>query len=207
MDTLVTRESVDRELRRRKLAQRLVAHQARTKTIFRLTGLSRHQLATLRKRWCVTREMRRRGPAPTSYAVLRLTLRVRSETAALAVFWRAICTAHGTNPKKISAVELGEHICDVFETYQACFPKTQLELEHLMLLAQGLEQGDSIALSACAGCEALIVIDLLTTRRHLCTHCQQETEAPAVAQPAVNGGRESEGPTDRSSEAVQQELF
>ena len=206
MDTRVTRESVDRELRRRKLAQRLVAHQARTKTIFRLTGLSRHQLATLRKRWCVTREMRRRGPAPTSYAVLRLTLRVRSEAAALAVFWRAICTAHGINLKKISAVEIGEHICDVFETYQACFPKAQLELEHLVLLAQGIEQGDSIALSACASCEALVVVDLLTTKRHLCTHCQLEAEAPAAPQPAPDGQRAPDGSADHG-EAAQQELF
>lgn len=38
---------VDRELRRRQLAQRLTAHQARTGTIFLLTGLSRHQLACI----------------------------------------------------------------------------------------------------------------------------------------------------------------
>lgn len=64
MEANRARESIDQKLRCRQLAQRLVAHQARTHTVFRLTGLSRHQLATMRRRWQVTAKMRRRGPLP-----------------------------------------------------------------------------------------------------------------------------------------------
>src|SRR5262245_18644062 len=90
MESHLPGDPVDRELRRRQLAQRLTAHHASTGTIFLLTGLSRHQLATMRQRWRITNEMRRRGPRPTSFAVLRSTLRTREEAAVLAVQWKLL---------------------------------------------------------------------------------------------------------------------
>lgn len=210
MDARATKEPVDRELRRRQLAQRLVAHQARTQTIFRLTGLSRHQLATLRQRWQVTDEMRHRGPSPTSFAVFRSSVRVRAEAAALAVFWRTLVHIGAPNGRTygtISAVEFGERLCEVFEAYLACFPKAELDLEHLLLLARGLEEADAIALSKCSRCEAVILADLLGTRRRLCSHCQRAAEAIATAQAGSDGdtgmGTSPRGP----GEGVQQELF
>src|SRR5688500_8022123 len=116
MDARVTNGLVDRDLRRRQLAQRLVVHQARTQTIFLLTGLSRHQLATLRQRWRVTQEMRHRGPPPTSFAVFRSTLRARAEAAALAVFWRVLANvgvASGRTAGTTPAIDLGESLCQV----------------------------------------------------------------------------------------------
>jgi hypothetical protein len=210
VDAQVTKEPVDRELRRRQLAKRLVVHQARTQTIFALTGLSKHQLATLRQRWRVTQEMRRRGPPPRSFAVFWSTLRLRSEAAALAVFWRTLGNFVPTkvgNHTRIASVEFGERLCDVFETYLACFPKSELELEHLALLARGLDQGDAIAISNCTNCEAVILSDLLGTRRHLCSHCQQSVDAAAVTPSELDGGKDRPGSTDRTDEAVQQELF
>jgi hypothetical protein len=188
----------------------LVAHQARTQTIFLLTGLSRHQLATLRQRWRVTQEMRHRGPPPTSFAVFRSTLRVRAEAAALAVLWRILANIGGVQSsthRKTSAVDVGERLCEVFEAYLACFQKPELELEHLALLARGLDEGDAIALSNCTRCEAVILADLLGARRRLCSHCQQGSDAVAPISPESDldsePGRAAEGP----SEAVQQELF
>src|ERR1700730_5380104 len=58
----------DRDLRRLQLTKRLVGHQARPQTIYRLTGYTRHRLATLRRRWRVSQGSRHRGPAPTSYS-------------------------------------------------------------------------------------------------------------------------------------------
>jgi hypothetical protein len=210
VDAQVTREPVDRELRRRQLAKRLVVHQARTQTIFALTGLSKHQLATLRQRWRVTQEMRHRGPAPRSFAVFWSTLRLRSEAASLAVFWRVLGSmgaADVSNHIKFSAVEFGERLCDVFEIYLACFPQSELELEHLALLARGLDQGDAIAISNCTRCEAVILSDLLGMRRHICSHCQQ-TAATAAANPSEPAGsKDQSGSADRTDGAVQQELF
>lgn len=210
MDAHVTREPVDRDLRRRQLAQRLVVHQARTRTIYSLTGLTRHQLATLRRRWRVTTRMRRRGPSPTSFTVLRSTMRLRAEAAALAVFWRTlgnVAAGNGESRRPMSSLELGERLCDVFEAYLACFPKTELELEHLVLIARGLEKGDVIGLSTCATCEAVVVVDLLGARRRLCSQCQRAAEALVQG---LTDSAQTTGPglgPPSASEAVQQELF
>lgn len=207
MDAYVTREPIDRELRRRHLAQRLVAHRARTQTIFRLTGLSRHQLATLRRRWRVPSEMRHRGPPPKSFTVFLSNHRVRDEAAALAVFWR-ILAGVGANEgaaQKQSMIEVGECLCDVLEAYLACFPNSGVELEHIMLLSLGIVQADSIALSKCGNCTALLLVDLLTTRRQWCAHCQH----PGAASPTHSDPARSDHslkPVD-IGEGVQQDLF
>jgi hypothetical protein len=210
VDAQVTREPVDRDLRRRQLAQRLVVHQARTRTIFLLTGLSRHQMATLRRRWRVTEDMRHRGPPPRSFAVFWSSMRMRAEGAALAVLWRAFYNMSGTFGETINqaaAVEFGERICDVFETFIACFPSAELELEHLVLLARALEQGDVIALSRCTSCEAAILIDLLGKRRPLCAYCLTTANAEATCSQKTGVHDEGEVSVDRTGDAVQQELF
>ena len=205
MDAFVTREPIDRELRRRHLAQRLIAHHARPQTIFRHTGLSRHQLDTLRRRWRVTSEMRHRGPVPTSFDVFLSTQRVRDEAAALAVFWRALTSAgpRSTSLEQMSMLEVGEGICDVFEAYVACFPTFALELEHVILLARGIEEAGAIALSKCGNCDALILVDLFGSQRRLCGGCQRPNPASVAlrdppADPDTNNGTGS---------PVQQDLF
>lgn len=210
MDARVTKDPLDRDLRRRQLAQRLVAHRARTQTIFLLTGLSRHQLATLRQRWNVTNEMRHRGPPPTSFAVFRSTVRVRAEAAALAVLWRVLenlGTANSSANGKPDTVELGERLCEVFEAYLACFPKAELDLEHLLLLTRGLEESDAIALSKCSKCEAVVVADLLSVRRRLCSHCQRAMDTVSPGQGSSDDDSGTSGLRRGTGEGVQQELF
>lgn len=209
MDARVTNEPVDRDLRRRQLAQRLVVHQARTQTIYLLTGLSRHQLATLRQRWRVTQEMRHRGPPPTSFAVFRSTVRVRAEAAAMAVLWRTLANIGSPNGRicTTSTVELGERLCEVFEAYLACFPKSELDIEHLVLLARGLEEADAIALSRCGNCEAVILADLLGIRRRLCSHCKRTADPVVPARFDADGDSDTSSSPSGTSEAVQQELF
>lgn len=203
MDAHVTREPVDRDLRRRQLAQRLVAHGARTQTVFQLTGLSRHQQATLRQRWRVPQDLRHRGPPPTSFATFRSNSRIREEAAALAVLWR--CAAYtGNRPeKKVGAMEFGEQLCEAFEIYPVCLLKCEFEFEHLTLLARGLDEGGAIALSNCGNCEAVILLDLQEPRRYRCVHCQQWTESRALPAPHVDVT--SEVPPD--GKGIQQELF
>lgn len=207
MDAYVTREPIDRELRRRQLAQRLVTHQARTQTIFNLTGLSRHQLATLRRRWRVTADMRHRGPPPASFGLFLSTQRVRDEAAALAVFWRILShvrSVQGPVPPP-SRIEAGECICEVFEAYVACFPMCAIELEHLTLLMRGIEEADAIALARCGSCDAVILVDLLGTRRRVCAACQGPEPSPAA--PAQSLMETARHKPFEHGEAVQQELF
>lgn len=204
MDVHVRRESADRDLRRRQLAHRLVAHEARTRTISLLTGLSRHQMETLRQRWHIPKDLRHRGPTPTSFATFRANAQVREEAAALAVLWKCAGIAHlrGRAPVQIASLEFGEHLCDAFEIYLACILKSEFEFEYLALLARGLEEGGAIALSNCANCEAVILLDLLETRRQRCFHCQHSTQIGAL--PA---GGSDDGSEDPSAGGEQQELF
>jgi len=134
---------------------------------------------------------------------------VRAEAAALAVLWRTLAnigSAKGSTCTT-STVELGERLCEVFEAYLACFPKSELDLEHLLLLARGLEEADAIALSRCGNCEAVILADLLGTRRRLCTHCKRAVDAVVPARFDSDGDCETRSPSPEAGEAVQQELF
>ena len=193
----VTRDPVDRDLRRRQLARRLVAHEARTGTVFRLTGLSRHQQETLRKRWGVPQDLRHRGEAPTSFANFRSNARAREEAAALAVLWKCsgVRRTSTQSQAKPTAVELGEQLCDAFESYRACLRQSKFNFEHLALLARGLDEGGTIALANCGNCQAVILLDLLETRRNRCSHCQELAKSGESPPPSESG------------EAVQQELF
>src|SRR5262245_15887215 len=93
-----TDEQIDRELRRRQLAKRLTAHQARTQTICAMTALTRHQLTTLRRRWKVPQKERYRGPAPRSLGVFTKTLRGQAEGAALYLLCRMLGALSGDRP-------------------------------------------------------------------------------------------------------------
>ncbi|MBL8268545.1 hypothetical protein [Steroidobacter sp.] len=185
MDANFARESIDQELRRRHLAQRLVAHQARTHTVFRLTGLSRHQQATMRRRWQVTTEMRRRGPLPKSFAAFFSTQRTRDEAAVLALLWRLFSSvAPSSSPARAPGrVEIGECFCDVFEAHLACFRGGTLELDHLLLLSRGLDEAVAVSLARCSGgCEAVMLADLLGPPRRRCSRCQHaESVSPLSA--------------------------
>lgn len=202
MDLRARIEPIDQELRRRQLARRLVTHHARTQTVSLLTGLSRHQLATLRQRWRVTGEGRHRGPPPASFAVFLSTLRSREEAAALAVHWKlleSVGIESGGVARKMTPIDLGERLCAAFESYLACSPKSEFELEHLLLLTRGIEQAHTIALSRCNTCQALILVDLLGPQRHLCSHCRGMADPPVPAA--------SQNSVSMPGELFQQELF
>ena len=195
MDT--SEDPDERDLRRRQLAKRLVSHHARTQTIYEFTGYSRHRLATLRKRWQVSPEERHRGPSPTSFSVFFRSPKARNVATAAAV----ICKLLGATRPAIGArmshrivdLDFGEHICEVHEALQACFPDVELEFEQVMLLAIGLSRHESIDLTTCVRCGIAVLADQLSLRRRTCASCHRPT-VPAMGmvvdapgQPTANG--------------------
>jgi hypothetical protein len=129
-------------------------------------------------------------------------LRVREEAAVLAVHWKLlerVGIENGGRARKVTPIELGERLCAAFESYLACSPQSGLEIEHLLLLARGIERADTIALSQCNTCQALILVDLLGPQRRLCSHCKgmAETPVPVAAQSSA----------PMTGESLQQELF
>jgi hypothetical protein len=164
---------MERELRRRQLAMTLIGHQARTQTIEEFTGLTRHQLATLRRRAGVPTESRFRGPAPTAFDVFFSCARTRSESAVLAFLYRVSDASRFRKPDGSSeaAIERGEQLCEVYERWQHLVPSSQMEFEHLTLLGEGITRERPISFRHCDDCHAIILVDLLANQRRLCDHC------------------------------------
>ena len=169
-------DSFDREVRRRQLAKRLTAHQARTQTICEMTHLTRHQLSTLRRRWGVPQDTRIRGPAPTSFASFLSSARARDTAAGLAILYRLLGPEIGKGRSNRSSGSLAENerLCDVAEMARLCFPTADFEFEQIQLLAKGLAQGDRIALDACETCGAVILMDLLSIQFRQCSFCKRD---------------------------------
>lgn len=176
-----TSEGALPDSRRYRLAFRLMTHQARTQTISAMTSLSRHQQETLRRRWCITEETRRRGPSPTSLDRFTHSPRARAEGASLAAF----CRIYGLLPlgnivgvprRKLLTLELGERLCDTYETYSACFPRSELEIEQLLSFVLGVAENEVIGLGRCTSCSGTVLIDRLAPHRPTCAHCERTHE-------------------------------
>jgi hypothetical protein len=184
-----------RDFRRYQLALRLVGHRARTRTISRMTALSRHQLARLRQRWGVDEQLRHRGPAPSSLETFTHSPRARSEGAALAssyLVYEALCHCTAGAPAPGPSLEAGERLCEAYEAYRACFPQSGLDFEELLALVAGLTDGHLVGLSRCLTCKGAILIDRLGPPRSTCSHCQAAEAGYALPITAEDVSGESE---------------
>lgn len=203
-----TDEQIDRELRRRQLAKRLTAHQARTKTICAMTTLTRHQLTTLRRRWNVPQKERYRGPAPTSFTSFTRTLRGQTEGAALYALCRilgAMANGRGASgDKRFASVEAGERLCDVVEVCRVCFPRLEVDFEQVMMLAAGVINGDRVTITNCTNCSALILTERLSSRRRLCAHCRH---TPKILEEGAESESEKMPEEGSQSGDIQRSLF
>jgi hypothetical protein len=166
-----------RDIKRIEIARRLVWHQARTQTITLFTNITRNRLAALRKRWCVSQDLRKRGPPPRSIATFLRTPRARSEAAAIA----SLCIAFDALPLPICGTTkatrpplvLADRLCETYEAFLACVPDSQIEFEELVLLAHELSKGDVVRLGVCRGCKSAILLLAYEPNRRTCLHCIQ----------------------------------
>jgi hypothetical protein len=188
-------DRVDRDLRRRRLGMRLIAHQARTQTITEFAGLTRHQVATLRRRIAVAQETRYRGPAPTAVEIFFTSSRTRTEASALAVLYCILCDVQPARDRRVAGatssrsaresrsrrpggdgldvVERGERLCDAYEAWLAYFPGLPLEFEQLMLLGSSIARGEQVLLQSCMHCQATILVDPFAVQRRVCLFCMR----------------------------------
>jgi hypothetical protein len=166
-----------RDSRRHQLAYKLMAHKVRTRTISAMTGLSRNQQRTLRRRWGITGRMRPRGSSPVSLSRFTRSMRARSEGASLA----AICRAYGVLlPQALADIsrrgplplELAERLCHAYETFCACFPEGKIQFEDMLNFVLGIAKNEVIGLGQCASCGATVLIDRLDSRQPTCGQCQ-----------------------------------
>jgi hypothetical protein len=183
-----TDDPFSRDLKRIEVARRMVLHQARTQTIVNFTNLTRNRLATLRRRWCVPDDSRRRGPPPRSLGAFLRTPWARSEAAAII----SLCLALEALPNRssnseaaaITRLEIADRLCEVYEAFRTWIPNSTIEFEELLLLATELANGNLIKLSTCRGCKSATLIFACGIPRRNCPHCDRygaialHTEAP-----------------------------
>jgi hypothetical protein len=166
-----------RDLKRIEVARRMVLHQARTQAIVTYTCLTRNRLATLRRRWRVPDESRRRGPSPRSLAAFLRTPNERSEAAAIV----SLCVALEALPGQYSSsavpalprLEIADRLCEAFEAFRTWLPNSTIEFEELLLLANELATGSLIKLSTCRGCKGAILVFRHDIPRGTCPHCDR----------------------------------
>lgn len=166
-------QEADRTLRRAELARRLMAHGARTSTVHRFTALSRHQLATLRKRWRISASNRHRGPSPRCVITLLRSPRMRSEAAALAALWHAHRPyLAATHAGRSSPLDRGEDLSEIYDIFLQCVPDARVTFEQLVMLVDSLTTGDEIALSRCETCHGAWLVERFAPNQSRCDLCR-----------------------------------
>lgn len=175
----------NRDLQRYNLALRMIAHEARTRTICEWTGLPDDRIRHLYQSYVHDANRlvaRRRGPAPQSLTYFFESARSRSEAAALT----GLCymlevlppKATGNPRRELPSLWRGEKLCDAYEMYLTLVPETPMTLEHVVLLVMTVSKGEEFEVTHCATCGGVIVLDRGSVRRGSCAHCGERDSIP-----------------------------
>jgi hypothetical protein len=168
-----------KDLQRLHLAQRLIAHRARTHVISDWTGLSVVQIRSLYRQF--GRELnggdaqRLRGPGPTSVTQLLTSERWRGEAAGfigLCYVLEAMPSVPIQDPKReLHTVARGERLCRAFEIYRTLMPGRSMNFHQALLLFTSVAMGQEVQAAKCESCGAVIVRDVLRIGRRNCGRC------------------------------------
>jgi hypothetical protein len=161
------------------VAVRLIDFEARTGTIRELTGLSDTRIRTLSKE-CGIKDgagprLRHRGASPHNVSYILAKARSKNEAAALL----GLCQLMGISsaPHSFStchdsdSVSRAERLCDAYWTFRYLIPEASIGFEHMLLLLSEAVKGEELATTHCEGCNALLVVDLLSLHGSMCLHC------------------------------------
>jgi hypothetical protein len=185
MSRNATDELIGRYFRRRQLGLRLLSHCARTQTVKAWSGLTRDQLVTLRRRWAIAPEDRRRGPSPSSFEVFFRSATSSNRAALLA----GLLQIAGALPQKrgkaaadrLPSLEHGELLCDTYELFREWEPAASIDLEQAVLLAIGVVEECSVKLDRCGPCGGAMLVDKLGVKAVICPYCRRRPKRNALA--------------------------
>ncbi len=214
----ISDERFDRDLRRIRLAWRLIGHGARTQTIRRWSGLSRYRIQSLYRDYGATAaslaEPRHRGRSPGQVTFFWQSAQLRCEAAILAGFLRLFgpLPLVPTQDARESLPDLisGEQLCESYERFRSLAPDSQISIEHAVLLLLELARGTELRLDICADCEtALVLVDLLAAGRSRCAHCARRTSARdgALATRVIPDGPDTTDSSAPAKTGGQRSLF
>ena len=182
----VTKSRYHNQVQRYALAARMVAHEVRTDTICRWSGLSEGRVRELYRAFARERGDRRtvrhRGPAPKQPAFFLRTAQVCREAGALAV----VCATLGVLPEQplpnapheLPGLQRGELLCRAYEMFKGLVGASTITLEHTLLLAIAIAQGTQLTLGHCQCCGGAVIFHPHgSARSPACKQCQADAEA------------------------------
>ncbi|MDG1462354.1 MAG: FlhC family transcriptional regulator [Gammaproteobacteria bacterium] len=178
----ITDHRYDGEIDRFELAMRMIGHEARTGTIRACTGFTEDRIRKIYGSYFKSEQhntvKRRRGKSPMQINSFLNSSRRQFESSVLASFF-VICDVVQLDandmPIKtigIDRVNLGQRICDAYESYTQVHPKPQFSFELAWGLFMALTHAKELEFSQCHSCNSRYIHDRYALNYHFCPSCE-----------------------------------
>lgn len=170
------------ELEKFNLAMRMISHEARTGTIRACTGFTEDRIRKLYGTYFKTTGAdaikRRRGKSPRQIGRFVNSAIRQSEASLLACLY-LFCDVFQLNaqdrPTRLAhqnEVELGERLCQAFETYHKLYPDPGLSFEWAWNLYYALIETRELYFAWCAYCTGPYIQDAYSLDYQRCPFCE-----------------------------------
>lgn len=174
----ITDSRYDRDRVRLAVAFRLIAHQARTRTIRLCTGLSADRIRKLYRTYPQGTDGRRvrrlRGKSPRQMSYFLRSVEHEVQAAALATLL-SLCGMLGVVQRLPSTrPEDVDRFCDVYEAFLDVCPSSFISFEHAWFLAQTLAHEDEYVVATCPDCAGNWLRDTLDLVPDNCAGCRAD---------------------------------
>ena len=166
----VGNDRFDRHYRKIHLGLRLMSHRARARTASDWSGLTLHQLVTLRRRWMPGAQGGFRGPRPTSYRPFFRSALSARHAALFAGIHRMVGIT-----SLVPSLDGGEKLCEAYEIFREWEPDARLEFDYGVLLATGVLKAEEVELLTCQSCGCALLIDKLGKVQRNCARCRSRS--------------------------------
>jgi len=159
------------------LAMRMIKHEARTGTIRYFTGLNDDRIRKLYTTYFKHTDApvrRQRGRSPTRVGPLVRTPQRALESGVFAnlLFAHGLFSAESPpGPALKFNVDLGQRLCDCFESFEMLVPRSSLSFEWGWNLLLSIRRGDELGIARCATCSICYLFDILSLPQPECPAC------------------------------------
>ncbi len=189
----ITDSRYDRDRLRLAIAHRMIALEARTRTIRIATQLSDDRIRRMYRDYFAAiggnLVRRRRGKSPRQMSYFRRSLEHEQQAALLGSLLR-LCNLLRRYPSGFRpALEDVGRFCDAYETYRGLWPEGHISFEHAWHLWQVFCHNDEFVLSNCPDCESLWLQDTLEILPYNCPACRRGPAGPHVTRGSGQGPR------------------
>lgn len=178
----ITDSRYDRDRLRLAIAYRMIALEARTRTIRLATQLSDDRIRRMYRDYFAgrggNRVRRRRGKSPRQLSFFRRSLEHEQQAALIGALLQ-LCGLLTPYPSGFRPpLEDVGRFCDIYETYLGFWPEPHITFEHAWHLWQVFCRSDEIVLSQCPDCESAWVQDTLEILPYNCSACRRGACVP-----------------------------